>query len=142
MSRMNASCQPACDRPHEPSTLSLTCCAFTCQVRGELTSEARRKVNTLIITDVHGRDIVDGFVRDSVADAADFAWESQLRFYWERGQVRGGPQLLSVTPAARGAPSTVHCGRCLSASGPRLRSTALRRGVAPTHEHRRLAPCP
>lgn len=60
------------------------------QVRGELTGEARRKVNTLIITDVHGRDIVDGFVRDSVADAADFAWESQLRFYWERGQARGG----------------------------------------------------
>lgn len=60
------------------------------QVRGELSGEARRKVNTLIITDVHGRDIVDGFVRDSVADAADFAWESQLRFYWERGQARGG----------------------------------------------------
>lgn len=58
------------------------------QVRGELSGEARRKVNTLIITDVHGRDIVDGFVRDSVADAADFAWESQLRFYWERGQAR------------------------------------------------------
>lgn len=58
------------------------------QVRGELTSEARRKVNTLIITDVHGRDIIDNFVRDSIMDAREFAWESQLRFYWDKGMVR------------------------------------------------------
>jgi dynein heavy chain len=36
----------------------------------------------LIITDVHARDIVDGFVRDSILDAREFEWESQLRFYW------------------------------------------------------------
>jgi len=63
---------------------------LTSMVRGELTSEARRKVNTLVITDVHGRDIIDGFVRDSVMDAREFAWESQLRFYWDRGLVSGG----------------------------------------------------
>lgn len=66
--------------PHARSCL-------TAQVRGELSSEARRKVNTLIITDVHGRDILDTFVRESVTDAQDFAWESQLRFYWERTSV-------------------------------------------------------
>ena len=44
----------------------------------------RRKVNTLIIIDVHARDIVDTFVRDSIMDAREFAWESQLRFYWDR----------------------------------------------------------
>lgn len=58
------------------------------QVRGELSGAARRKVNTLIITDVHGRDIVDTFVRDSVMDAREFAWESQLRFAWDKGAVR------------------------------------------------------
>jgi len=41
-------------------------------------------VNTLIIMDVHARDIVDGFVRDSILDAREFEWESQLRFYWDR----------------------------------------------------------
>eukprot|EP00882_Tetradesmus_deserticola_P028887 GHRQ01032207.1.p2 GENE.GHRQ01032207.1~~GHRQ01032207.1.p2 ORF type:complete len:102 (+),score=31.69 GHRQ01032207.1:488-793(+) len=57
------------------------------QVRKELTSETRRKVNTLIITDVHGRDIIDTFVRDSIMNAREFAWESQLRFYWDKGMV-------------------------------------------------------
>ena len=45
---------------------------------------ARKKINTLIIIDVHARDIVDRFVRDSVLDAREFDWESQLRFYWEK----------------------------------------------------------
>ena len=40
-------------------------------------------VNTLVILDVHARDIVERFVRDSVLDKKEFAWESQLRFYWE-----------------------------------------------------------
>jgi hypothetical protein len=43
----------------------------------------------LVIVDVHARDIVDGFVRDSILDAREFAWESQLRFYWDRDLVRG-----------------------------------------------------
>ena len=46
----------------------------------------RKKLNTLIIIDVHARDIVDRFVRDSILDARDFEWESQLRFYWDREQ--------------------------------------------------------
>lgn len=54
------------------------------QVRSDLSGDTRRKVNTLIITDVHARDIIDKFVRDSIMDAREFAWESQLRFYWDR----------------------------------------------------------
>ncbi|XP_009299843.1 dynein axonemal heavy chain 10 [Danio rerio] len=42
----------------------------------------RRKINTVLIIDVHARDIVDSFVRDSITDAREFEWESQLRFYW------------------------------------------------------------
>jgi len=57
------------------------------QVRSQLTDDARRKVNTIIITDVHARDIIDTFVRDSVMDAREFAWESQLRFYWDKALV-------------------------------------------------------
>jgi dynein heavy chain len=59
-------------------------CSPTLQVRSDLSDEVRRKVNTLIIIDVHARDIVDTFVRDSIMDAREFAWESQLRFYWDR----------------------------------------------------------
>lgn len=66
------------------------------QVRGELSPDARRKVNTLVITDVHARDIIDGFVRDSVLDAREFAWESQLRFYWDRGLVRRRARALPL----------------------------------------------
>jgi len=51
-------------------------------VRTDISSRLRKLVNTLIILDVHARDIIDGFVRDSVLNAKEFAWEQQLRFYW------------------------------------------------------------
>ena len=49
-----------------------------------MSSHMRKKVGCLIILDVHGRDIVDSFVRDSILDQREFAWESQLRFYWDK----------------------------------------------------------
>ncbi|ETO20527.1 Dynein heavy chain family protein, partial [Reticulomyxa filosa] len=52
--------------------------------RSDLTKNQRRKINTLIIIDVHARDIVAGFVRNSVSDANEFEWESQLKFYWDK----------------------------------------------------------
>ncbi|KAK5648316.1 hypothetical protein RI129_003208 [Pyrocoelia pectoralis] len=51
-------------------------------VRGYLTSNDRSKFKTVATVEVHARDIVEGFVRDSVTDAQEFEWESQLRFYW------------------------------------------------------------
>jgi dynein heavy chain len=48
-------------------------------VRSDLSSNDRRKINAQIIIDVHARDIVDRFVRDSIMDANEFEWESQLR---------------------------------------------------------------
>ena len=53
-------------------------------VRAPLDKIMRKKVNTLLIIDVHARDIVDGFVRESILNAKEFAWESQLRFYWDK----------------------------------------------------------
>ena len=56
------------------------------ETRKDLGSAQRKKVNTLIIIDVHARDIIDTFVRDSILDEREFAWESQLRFYWLRNE--------------------------------------------------------
>ena len=53
-------------------------------VRMPLDKVTRKKVNTLLIIEVHSRDIVSDFVRESILHAKEFAWESQLRFYWDR----------------------------------------------------------
>ncbi|XP_072658407.1 dynein axonemal heavy chain 10 isoform X2 [Canis lupus baileyi] len=49
-----------------------------------LNKNDRKKYNTVLIIDVHARDIVDSFIRDSILEAREFEWESQLRFYWDR----------------------------------------------------------
>ena len=54
------------------------------KVRGELTRNDLAKFKAIATIDVHARDIIEGFVRDSVINVEDFAWESQLRFYWVR----------------------------------------------------------
>lgn len=41
-------------------------------VRTDLNSQDRKKINSLIIIDVHARDIVDRFVRDSILDKKEF----------------------------------------------------------------------
>ena len=48
-------------------------------VRSPLWNDDRKKFNTVLIIDVHARDIIDSFVRDSILDAREFQWESQLR---------------------------------------------------------------
>ncbi|CDJ36836.1 Dynein heavy chain 2, axonemal, related [Eimeria mitis] len=53
-------------------------------VRKPLEYRARKKVNTLIILDVHARDLVERFVQNAVFSANSFEWESQLRFYWDK----------------------------------------------------------
>ena len=52
-------------------------------MRTEVEPNLRKSINTLIVLDVHARDIVGDFVRDSVVSAKEFAWEKQLRFYWD-----------------------------------------------------------
>ncbi|XP_064612357.1 LOW QUALITY PROTEIN: dynein axonemal heavy chain 10-like [Liolophura sinensis] len=54
------------------------------QIRSPLSKNDRSKFNSVLIIDVHARDIIDGFVRDSILEAREFEWESQLRFYWEK----------------------------------------------------------
>lgn len=49
------------------------------KVRENLTVNDRIKFKTIATIDVHARDIIETFVRDSVLDAQEFGWESQLR---------------------------------------------------------------
>lgn len=49
------------------------------KVRENLTMNERIKFKTVATIDVHARDIIEAFVRDSVLDRNDFGWESQLR---------------------------------------------------------------
>lgn len=52
------------------------------KVRSDLSNNDRLKFKTIATIDVHARDIIEMFVRNSVLDATEFGWESQLRFYW------------------------------------------------------------
>ena len=49
------------------------------KVRENLTMNDRTKFKTIATIDVHARDIIESFVRDSVLDPHAFGWESQLR---------------------------------------------------------------
>lgn len=44
-----------------------------------LTNNDRKKLDSVLTIDVHTRDIIEEFVRDSIMDAIEFEWESQLR---------------------------------------------------------------
>ncbi len=55
-------------------------------VRSDIDIITRKKVNTLLIIDVHARDVVSNFVKESVEYPTGFEWESQLRFYWDRDE--------------------------------------------------------
>ncbi len=53
-------------------------------VRDPLSEHLRQKINILLVIDSHARDVVEGFVYESVISKDEFAWQSQLRFYWDR----------------------------------------------------------
>ncbi|VDN18892.1 unnamed protein product [Dibothriocephalus latus] len=53
-------------------------------VRGKVTANVMKKLETVLILDVHAKDIIEHFIRDSILSADEFEWESQLRFYWVR----------------------------------------------------------
>nr|CAD7428946.1 unnamed protein product [Timema monikensis] len=52
------------------------------RVRSHLSKNERKKFTTVLTIDVHARDIIEVFVRDSILDAQEFEWEIQLKFYW------------------------------------------------------------
>lgn len=89
-------------------------------LREPLSINLRKKVNTLLITDVHAHDIVDSFVRNSILHEKEFAWESQLRFYWKKdindvlisqctGSFRFGYEYISLSGRLVITPLTDRC---------------------------------
>jgi dynein heavy chain, axonemal len=52
-------------------------------VRGDLSSLARISLSSLLVHDVHARDVVSRLNRDRVSSISDFDFLSQLRYYWE-----------------------------------------------------------
>jgi dynein heavy chain len=52
-------------------------------VRGNLSSLKRKIIVALVTTDVHARDIIEDLVKSNVQSIYDFAWQQQLRYYWD-----------------------------------------------------------
>ncbi|KAG2381746.1 hypothetical protein C9374_006130 [Naegleria lovaniensis] len=51
--------------------------------RTKLSSNERKLIGTMIILDVHARDVVKSMIEEGVDDVNNFGWLKQLRFYWE-----------------------------------------------------------
>ncbi|KAL0984291.1 hypothetical protein UPYG_G00139540 [Umbra pygmaea] len=57
-------------------------------VRGKLNGGARMTLGALTVIDVHARDVVAKLAEDRISSLNDFSWVSQLRYFWEDGDVR------------------------------------------------------
>ena len=53
-------------------------------VRKDLDSRSRITLGTLVVLDVHNKDVIDALRRERVKDVNDFEWIAQLRYYLER----------------------------------------------------------
>jgi dynein heavy chain len=57
-------------------------------VRGRLSDLDRITLGALIVIDVHARDVVAMLAENKVTDTSHFDWISQMRYYWDDGQVK------------------------------------------------------
>ena len=60
---------------------------MTILVRGVLSDAARITVGALTVIDVHARDVIAKLVEDNVETKDNFGWTSQLRYYWNNGEL-------------------------------------------------------
>lgn len=59
---------------------------LTVMVQGELPTNERLKIISLITIEVHARDIVAKLVEDKADSLEGFSWLSQLRYYWDSSE--------------------------------------------------------
>lgn len=53
----------------------------------DITNLNRITIKSLIVIDVHAKDVIEELIRNKVQSLDDFMWLSQLRYYYEEGSV-------------------------------------------------------
>lgn len=69
-------------------------------VRRPLKDQERITLKALVVIDVHARDVVQRLADLKIENVADFEWSSQLRYYWETGDIMNVKMVTAIIPYA------------------------------------------